>query len=304
MSPSAKVIEDSISQNGHRLTTMEIVCHRFVLAEFNTHRAFSRNSASSRAIPVKKQIDKVWNDPAYPLSWPREQRGMQGAAEQVDDPLVAEVLWAEAMNHAVGIAERLIEQKVHKSVTNRLLEPFMWHTIIVTATDWQGFFDQRCSPLAQPEIRAVADLMREAYDDSTPRLLNAQQWHLPYVDQEDLNALVAHVDAFSPSIYRLIIREAQKVSAARCARVSYLTHEGKRDITADLALYERLVTADPPHWSPLEHVATPWPANVSSNVGLNYQRDGVYYRMETPRPMVGNLLGWRSLRTEFEGVET
>lgn len=241
---SAKVIADSISPYGHRLTTMEVTFHRFVLAEFNTHRTFSRNSASSRAIPTHKLIQQVKDHPAMPVSWPAEQKGMQGGEEVPKlRAVTAARHWLQAVESAVEEAEFLMDLGVHKSVVNRLLEPFMWHTVIVSATDWDGFWEQRCSPLAQPEIRAVADMMKEAYDSSIPRGLYDGAWHTPYITE--VEQLEWH-----DSIQK-------KVSVARCARVSYLTHDGKRDPSADLKLYERLVTAKPPHWSPLEHVATP-----------------------------------------------
>ena len=240
--PSAKIILDSISPAGHRLTTMEVVMHRFVLAEFNTHRMFSRNSASSRAIPVKKQIERVMNDPAIPLSWPSERPGMQGGA-QTEDVDLARAIWIDARDCAVEIATQLGDIGVHKSVTNRLLEPFMWHTVIVSSTEWSNFFGLRCNPLAQPEIQAAAYAMRDVYEKSTPTELSINEWHMPYLQNEDYDVLR--------------LGEMKKVSASRCARVSYLTHDGIKSYEADLKLYDQLTSADPPHASPLEHVATP-----------------------------------------------
>lgn len=265
--PSAHVVADSISPSGDRLTTIEVTFHRFVLAEFNTHRAFSRNSASSRAIPVAKQIERVVYDPAVPVVFPCEQRGMQGGdaleGRDYDDALGA---WLDARDAAVRMVKRLVDRGVHKSVANRLLEPFMWHTAIVSATDWDGFWEQRCSPLAQPEIRVAAEAMRAAYDASAPAPVRRGEWHLPYVSDDEL------VD--------LGIAVARQVSVARCARVSYLTHDGKRDTDADVALYDKLVSARPGHWSPLEHVATP-----TSSAAYGPQ---------------GNFRGWRQHRHEVE----
>ncbi len=258
--PTAQVIADSISPNGHRLTTIEVTLHRFILAELNTHRALSRNSASSRAIPVVRTMARLADRPAVPLEWPAEQRGMQGG-----QPLpgaiadTARATWLAARDAAVGYAENLAALGVHKSVTNRLLEPFMTTTVILSATDWDNFFHQRCSPLAQPEIRAAADAIRAARNHSTPTPVD-NGWHLPYITDTD-RAEVPGSLVF--------------VSAARCARVSYLTHTGHRDVTADLDLYNRLVTADPPHASPLEHVAYPSAAG------------------DTPP---GNFTGWFQLR--------
>lgn len=259
--PNATIIADSIPPSGVRLTTIEVTLHRFVLAELNTHRVFSRNSASSRAIPVRKQIARVVDDPAIPVEFGANQRGMQAGepltGEDHDRALTA---WLEARDHAVEAVTRLQELGVHKQVTNRLLEPFMWHTVIVTATEWDGFWEQRCSPLAQPEIRVAAEAMKAAYDASEPAQVGMGEWHTPYLRDEDGD---------------LDDESARQVSAARCARVSYLTHDGRRDISKDIELYERLVTARPPHWSPLEHVATPAPEGEST---------------------LGNLRAWRQLR--------
>jgi hypothetical protein len=251
--PSAKVIADSIA-DGVRLTTMEVTMHRFVLAEFNTHRQFSRNSASSRAIPFAKQVAKVMDDPAIPLVWASEKKGMQGG-EEVSPVAQAnsEAVWLTARTTAVSYATRLHDWGVHKSITNRLLEPFMWHKVIVSSTEWDNFFDQRCSPLAQPEIRAAADAMALAMAASQPRELTYGQMHAPFVPSSKM----AEVMNGCPEEYLSIaIRDLRMaVSAARCARVSYLTHDGKVDVGADMELFTKLVTADPPHWSPLEHVA-------------------------------------------------
>jgi len=263
---SATVVLDSVSAQGSRLTTMEVTCHRFVLAELNTHRQFSRNSGSSRAIPVSKQLDRVRHQPAMPVSWPAERPGMQGGDELGEsDSAQAADLWIQARDNAVATAESLVELGVHKSVVNRLLEPFSWHTVIISATEWDGFWDQRCSPLAQPEMREVALLMRSAYLDSRPDELAVGEWHTPYVIDEDLSLGVA---------------DRCRVSVARCARVSYLTHDGRRSVEKDLDLYQSLVGAVPMHASPLEHVATPAPAG------------------ESP---AGNFRGWRQLRHTVEG---
>jgi thymidylate synthase ThyX len=279
--PSARIILDSLHPEGtSRVTTFEVVFHRFVLAEFNTHRVFSRNSASSRAIPVAKQIDRVLTNTALPLAWPREQKGMQGG-EELDAARreEAEDIWREAAGAAVAYAEELVKLGVHKSVVNRLLEPFMWHTVVVTATEWDNFWGLRCNKLAQPELRAAAELMREAYSASTPRQLAYGDWHLPLVDGVD-RADIA--DRYGVGYKGVEV--AKQISAARCARVSYLTHDGKRDWDADLKLAERLINPGdgPPHASPFEHVCTPAKADEE-------------------RFIRGNLRGWRQYRHFIEG---
>jgi len=253
MSIYAKVVTDSISDHGHRLTTMEVQCHRFVLAEFNTHRRFSRNSASSRAIPFQKQLQRMEElGLAYPLSWPKEQKGMQGGEEFSEESIQnLRSGWEASARGTIQMAQAMYSAGLHKSVINRLLEPFMWHKIIVSATEWQNFFDQRCSPLAQPEIRVLAEAMEVALDESSPEHIGIDNWHLPYIDEE---TILAVMDADELELKQEALK---RISAARCARVSYLTHDGKRDIFADLDLFDKLVVAKPPHWSPLEHVATP-----------------------------------------------
>lgn len=238
----AKVIADSISPTGSRLTTIEAQFHRFILPEVNTHRAFSRNSASSRAIPTKKLIEQVRTNPAIPIEFGSNKPGMQ-AGEEIQDTFYTRVFWAEAAEHAAWEAERQLEFGVHKQVVNRLLEPFMWHKAIITSTEagWNNFFEQRISPLAQPEINMLAIHIRDAMQASKPERLKWGQWHLPYV--ENPMDMADWID--------------RKVSAARCARVSYMNFDGTRDVSKDLALCEKLMTADPPHYSPFEHVCTP-----------------------------------------------
>jgi hypothetical protein len=240
--PTAKVIADSISPTGDRLVTLEVEMHRYVLSEFNTHRAFSRNSASSRAIPYAKMRAKALDNPALPLSWPKEQSGMQGGEELPEiDQITSEFHWLEARDSAVHAADKLHRIGVHKSVINRLLEPFISHTVIVSGTYWDGFWAQRCHSDAQPEIRAVAEEMFAAFEDSKPQELYWGEWHLPYISETEREEFGVEV--------------AKKVSAARCARVSYLTHAGVRDPMKDVELFEKLAYHKPPHASPLEHPA-------------------------------------------------
>jgi thymidylate synthase ThyX len=280
---------------------MQVTGHRFILAEFNTHRVFSRNSASSRAIPLIKQLKRLEEDgPMFPLSWPMEQSGMQGGEElTLTQRNFARMMWAKTAAMNMAAAKGLHEQLgIHKSVVNRLLEPFMSHTIIVTATAWMNFFDQRVSPLAQPEIRELATRMQEVYASSTPQTLRDGEWHLPYVEEEDWEAMSSKFE-LGESMYPMAVM----ISAARCARVSYLTQEGKRDIDKDIELYDRLVTASPRHWSPLEHVATPWQWN-HQEYAISFEQDGQSFHVPTKHlPQVGNLRGWRSLRTTVEAIE-
>lgn len=212
------------------------------------------------------------------------QPGMQAdmTLEQ-DAAAAAEQVWLQARDASVAAAEQLADLNVHKQVTNRLLEPWMWHTVLITATNWHGFFWQRVHRDAQPEIREAATAMKVAYDASIPALLTDGEWHLPYVSDDELDTV--GLDA------------ARKVSAARCARTSYTTVHGNRDLSEDLGLYDRLVThrdQDPPHASPLEHVCTPDPDNVAT-VDVK-DLDGNPTGNLLTVPLLGNLVGFRQMR--------
>ena len=239
MAYHAEVLLDSVNPAGCRLTTFVLRFPRFVLSEFNTHRMFSRNASSSRAIPTAKLMQQLRDDPVIPVEWGRNQSGMQ--ARDVLDAAAArqaESEWLAARDAALAHAEQLRATGVHKQIVNRVLEPWMWTSVIVSSTTYDNFFTLRCHPDAQPEIKRLADLMREAYDASTPVARAAGEWHLPFVGPEDAG---------------LPVDEQKQVSVARCARVSYLTHVGTRDIDADRQLHQRLLDAG--HWSPFEHVA-------------------------------------------------
>lgn len=257
MAYECSVICDSVSHVGVRLTTFMVRFPRFILAEVNTHRMLSRNFESSRAIPVERRIAMVQADPFIPEAFGKNRRGMQ-ASENLD-PLQAqqaEEVWYDALEAALDSARELATLGVHKQLANRILEPFAWVTGIITATDWDNFFALRCNPQAQPEFRRLAVMMRDCMDASKPKEVGQDGWHLPLVSTED----------------RQETWHLTKLSAARCARVSYLTHAGVRDESEDIRLYEDLVRNG--HMSPLEHQATP---------------------MSTPHHR-GNLRSWKQAR--------
>lgn len=257
--PSAKIIADSVGYYGgamSRLTTIQLRYPRLVHSELMTHRVFSRNASSSRAIPVAKMIEQVRTDPAAPYVWTTNKPGMQG--DVVTDPeLIAKYdqIWIEAANQAADNAEVLMGEGLHKQVVNRILEPFQWISVIVTATEWANWFELRNHKDADPTIKRLAEVMLAAMEESEPKHLIAGEWHLPYVSKEEKSALP--------------IATLVKISAARCARVSYLTHDGAfPDVDKDIALYERLVGSRPLHASPIEHQARVINLN-NDEIGLN-----------------------------------
>ena len=256
--PKANVIADSVNELGDRLTTMVIQFHRFILPEVNTHRMLSKNTSSSRAIPVNKLLEQVEEIEAYPLFWGANCKGMSAKQELSEqDQRKAKMIWRHARLMAITQVKALMaigESGVHKQTANRLLEPFLTTTMIISGTNqpsgWQNLFNQRCHEDAQPEFRALAIAMRDAYDASEPMQLNAGDWHLPFIDfADDDMAVRGWVNS----------KDFIKVAVGRCARVSYLNHNGDRDSDADIALHDRLLTSKPPHLSPFEHVAIALP---------------------------------------------
>ena len=260
--PSVKVIADSITKTASgdvsRITTLQLRYPRLVHSEFMTHRVFSRNASSSRAIPIQKMIDQVRNDPAAPFKWTTNKPGMQG--DVITDPdmiALCDKLWIESANRAADDAERLMAEGLHKQVVNRLLEPYQWISVIVTATDWSNWFTLRDHKDADPTIEALAKAMRTAMEDSVPTKLAPGEWHLPYISSSER--------AFYP------LPMLVKMSAARCARVSYLTHDGKLpDTEKDIALYEKLIVSEPMHASPVEHQAKAAELNTYMGGNLGY----------------------------------
>lgn len=252
------------------LATFELRYWRAIHAELMTHRVFSRNAGSSRAIPVETFLEQVWHDPAGPIHWGVNQKGMQARAELVGwRRALAGGLWRTAAKAACGFAWCLMKLNVHKQVTNRLLEPFQYISVVLSSTEWDNFFELRCHKDAQPEIQELANAIRVELTFNQPIELQPGQWHLPYILLEEIEVWGGLADPSG------VLRKA---SAARCARASYMTHGTDRiDIDKDLGLFRRLVGSRPLHASPTEHQATP--------VGDSFNR---------------NFYGWRQQRVDIE----
>lgn len=259
-----KVLADSISESGCRITTMELKYPRYIHAEFMTHRVFSRNASSSRAIPVSRMIRNIWSNFVTPIRWGKNQSGMQAKTENLTGfrlGLAKFVWYSMALNNSIG-TWILSKLGLHKQWANRPTEWFSQISVVVTATDWENFFSLRCHPDAQPEIRKLAEEMQLALNSSTPVLRNV---HLPY-RTAPLSPVKVPIE---------LLEEEGTGSVARCARVSYLNHEGKTSTQEeDERLFMRLVGSKPEHSSPLEHQA------IASE-------DTEYY---------ANFQGWKSYR--------
>lgn len=338
MGYSARVVADSISESGVRLVTMVITLPRIMLAELNTHRVFSRNSASSRAIPLFKQLLQLMKGFFVPSEFGTAVGGMQAGPNLEGKALKeAQALWRElffiVVHYAMKLSTsgrfidrewakwqleknddfeefvvyiaRLLENKksvvykrttmlkVSKGLVNRLLEPFMWHTVIITATEWDNFFALRAHKNAQLEIRLAAEMMKQAYDASTPKKLKEGEWHLPFLQPEEQEWAAADPE------------KARMAVVARCARVSYMTHDGEIDLEADLKLAKRLQDAG--HMSPFEHAATPFTRRQHTLVeylqrevrvwhGNNNEEERWYELVADQLEFAGNFRGWVQYR--------
>lgn len=279
---TVKVVADNRNPAGSRLTTLACTYPRFIHSEVMTHRVFSRNAASSRAIPTRALQDRVWKDPAAPVFWGAEQKGMQAEGELSDEEAdrrsvmnrdggyedltprqYAQQRWSTARLDMLRAARELSDLGsahpdwkgvgLHKQLANRLIEPWMSITTLITATHWRGFLHQRAHPAAMPEFRVLAELIGEVLETRAPVQLRFGEWHLPFVlDAEKANDVPEGAAGFRHPLVR--------ISTGRCARVSYLNHEGVSRPDEDRALADRLEHADRPeepgHWSPFEHQAT------------------------------------------------
>lgn len=250
MGCTVTILADSVAPNGSRLTTFEVEHWRAIHAEVLRHRMFSFSAASSRAIPGGRMIDYVMGKTACPVAWTTTKKGMQGGSPLAADKIAAaEEMWGFVAGLAVRCAQGFESLGVHKSISNRLLEPFAHIRCVITTAEpgLMNFFHQRLHPDAEPSMQQLAKRMGRAYKASTPRRLEAGEWHLPYITAEDVEAAR---DWNSPGL------GLARISAARCARVSYKTHDGRTpSIADDAALYDRLVGSDPKHASPTEHQA-------------------------------------------------
>lgn len=271
---TAEIIADSLNTaNGCRLTSWVLTYPRFIHSEILTHRVFSKNSASSRAIPTEKIIQEIIDNPAMPEFWGKNQKGMQ-AVEELDDIVIrehrdvlesiyggtatrffrgtecaaAKTLWLSARDFAIQYAKLLQKIGLHKQIANRILEPWFHMRVILSGTEYGNFFALRAHKDAQPEFQKLAFLMLEKYNASVPNKLEPGEWHIPFGDRMDEIRI-------QESTSQELLQAKIKIAVARCARVSYLNFYGKDDYAADMALCDRLFSSTPRHLSPTEHVA-------------------------------------------------
>lgn len=307
-----KIIADSITEAGKRITTFQLKYPRYIHAELMTHRVFSRNAGSSRAIPVSKLAERALKEMVEPIKWLKNQPGMQASNEELEGKQLrqAKLVWKRMADFCAVGADELSKLGLHKQWANRPLEWFSTISVVVTSTEWDNWYSLRFHPDAQPEIHNLAKLMHEESEMSIPTELKPGQWHLPYVHTTYGGQLgIKHVNnapryyqlkdavqgyyiTVNDSPVRVTLEEALKSSAAYCARVSYDKHDGTTATLAEnIQLHDRLVGSAPIHASPVEHQASPdrvltkwekFKAWITFNYVSNYANSGLQ----------GNFKGW------------
>lgn len=297
--PRVKVVLDSISPEGIRLPTIQFRQPRMIHADFLTHRVFTRNGRSSRAVPVLTLLLEAM-DP-YTPHFMKNQGGMKAVEEFTpEERMEIEAIWREMAEHTRLGVEKLSKLKVHKQWANRPLEWFGYIDVLLSSTDWNNYLALRDHEDAQPEIIMVAQTIRSALAASKPKLLQPGQWHLPYIEDLDYENAARHLH----DVERAFSKENQinllkKISAARCARLTIKPFDGDGSFPAELERYRRLVESRPVHASPTEHQATPDTRShyeVTKILG-DGSRELISSGLDWDnRREQGNFTGWRQAR--------
>ena len=300
---TAKVICDSVSETGKRITTFELEYNRYIHAELLTHRMLSKNCSSSRAIPIEKMIGYIENNMAVPVYLGRNKSGMQ-AVDEIEEKDEALTVWKESFYQIEDSVNKLLDLKVHKQISNRLTEPYQMMKVVVTATEWDNFFNLRIDKDVQPELVMLTDKMFNAMQDSSPKTLKAGQRHLPYVDSieytegdggygEYENNQWYHIEGDGISL-----EDAIKISVASCAAVSYRT-ENMTLAKAD-KIFDMLINAENLHSSPFEHVAMPMRLPKMKDIAMQKSvsgwDEGVTHMRRDGNMCSGNFTGWIQYR--------
>lgn len=267
---TAKVIKDSYYKNHkgttYRVTTLECEYPRFILSELNTHRQLSKNSSSSRAIPIKRMNSLIMDSNTQPEFWGKNHPGMQ-AYQELDQETIklCERIWQQSKAMQIKAAQELSDLGLHKQIANRLTEPFHQMKTLITATCWDNFFNLRLHPTTQPEFRILAEKIELALAKSKPEKIETQDWHLPYIDTQR----IGNRQVYSSLGSELTLKEALMLSVSCCAQVSYRN----LDLSIEKAerIYKQLIESNPKHLSPSEHQAQR-PLNIDQwPLGITHQ---------------------------------
>ena len=262
----AKILADSVNEQGNRLTTFELTYSRLIHSEILTHKMLCSNSASSRAIPFAKMAEQLT---AMPVRFGQANPGMQDKGEDYNKEVYndgsgefisPQEAWESSKFSAMWYAKRFYEAGYHKQVYNRLTEPFQMMKTVISGTEWANFFWLRNDSAADPTLHELARCMQEARDESVPQLLKAGEWHLPYVltDYEDgkqVYLIEQEVEGWGTAGYYMTLENAIKVSCARTAAVSFRNED--YGLEKCLEVYARLIGDERKHASAMQHAATP-----------------------------------------------
>lgn len=242
-----KILADSVNPSGQRIVTFLATYPRYIHAEVMTHRAFARNAGSSRAVPIKRLMADVKNSPVVPARWGKNQSGMQSFEEmEALEQTAAEKIWRATLGDSLTAVSALLGLGLHKQWANRLIEPWMHITVLITATEWGNFFNLRAHPAAMPDFQQLTFRMLHRYHTSVPAEKAWGEWHIPFAEQMPGVPDNGDVRPITP-------HEMLKVATARAARLSYLNHDNVIDPIKDFGLHDGL--AENGHWSPFEHTA-------------------------------------------------
>ncbi len=297
------MLADSLSPDGVRLTTLEVEYPHAIHKDIMTHCMLSRNFQSFRAFPPEKVIEKILADPFVPEAFRGRVKGMgEGAELNEEGQLQAHVAWGRHISDSIQIARQMIKLDLAKAQVNFVLQDLTSIRGIITATEWDNFYDLRCAidpetgkPFARPEVYKIAEMMRQAHAESIPEQLRWNEWHLPLVNEDDFTLFDTQTTA------GIDYEPLKAISTGRCARVSYLTHDGVRDTSKDIGLHDGLKVNK--HMSPFEHVAKPisttgpkWLPEVDAT---SRKATGALVRGADWR---GKLYGWHPYRLDIEGT--
>lgn len=308
----AEVIQHSVSPEGKEIITFSVKYGLIVHSEWIRHRLLSNSVKSNRAVSMKQIRKEVIEDPYVPIKFGGQQAGMVAIDEdQFGYAKVCRWLWKNSRWGAVGVHWLFEKLKLHKEITNRILNPWQWVRSTTTATDYDNFYKLRLHKDAQKDINVIAKAMHEALQLSEPMLINAGEYHVPYVSRRRTGN--GELEYYDSDGTQLNTQQAIEASCARCARSSYDNHDGTKASyfnratakgRSDQEIYQDLINSDPVHGSCGEHQATPlvvayknkkpiYPAGMT-HVSVE---DGIL----TTKYWSGNLLGFIQHRQTTKG---
>lgn len=292
----ARIVADSIAPNGKRLTTFEFEYNRWILAELNTHRAVSKNSASSRAVPFERMLELIMDAPAMPVHWGMNQGGMTAKEElSKKDIAKAKKLWIATRDSVIKYTKKLYALNLHKQVINRLSEPWSMMKTVASATDWNNLLWLRDDEEAQPEFRELAGCIRECLEMSVPVELGDVEWHLPYINTIRVDGILKYFDSDDKE---LTLDEAKQISSSCTAQVSYRRLNETKEKAIDI--YKKLISGRKLHASPTEHQGTPIVNKAGLYINDPFEphtwEDGVTHVDRSGTLHSGNFTGWIQYR--------